>query len=71
MTSDIPAARPGCQESSPDPDLKSVTARVTVPAALAGKMWSRIAMAGGDLSLTLDGVPPYLATAPDAWFEPR
>ncbi len=75
---DLIVAGPDAQPLAEGPALavtrdgsKSVTARVTVPAALAGKVWSLIAMAGGDLSLALDGVPPYLATAPDAWFEPR
>ncbi|OGV78482.1 MAG: hypothetical protein A3K19_18285 [Lentisphaerae bacterium RIFOXYB12_FULL_65_16] len=44
---------------------------LTPAAADTGKVWSLILAASGDIGVEMDGVPPYLALAPEAWFEPK
>jgi hypothetical protein len=66
----IPGAAPA-PGSAPTghPELGKVS--ITPYAADTGKVWSVILAAAGDIGVEMDGVPPYLALAPEAWFEPR
>ena len=49
---------------------RTVTTEVTPAPGQTGAMWSFAAMAHGDLGLKLEGVPGYIATSPDEWFDP-
>jgi hypothetical protein len=51
------------------PELGTLT--VKVPAAQAGKIWSVILTAAGDIGIDLQGVPPYLALSAGDWFAPE
>ncbi|MBT3381061.1 MAG: hypothetical protein HN742_21815 [Lentisphaerae bacterium] len=43
---------------------------VAVDPSQAGKTWGLVLWAAGDISVQLEGVPPYLARTPGEWFEP-
>ncbi len=49
------------------PELGTLT--VKPPANQTGQIWSVILTAAGDIGISLEGVPPYLALSPEAWFE--
>ncbi|MCE5239472.1 hypothetical protein LLH23_13430 [bacterium] len=49
------------------PELGTLT--IKPPATQTGKIWSVILTAAGDIGISLEGVPPYLALSPEAWFE--
>ena len=44
--------------------------RIRVPPGQAGKVWSVVVYARLDLSLVLEGLPPFLSTSPEGWFDP-
>ncbi len=52
------------------PGADRLEREVAVPAGADGQPWSLVVFAGMDLSIRLEGVPGYLATSPEAWFEP-
>jgi len=51
------------------PELGTLT--VKPQAAQTGKLWSVILTAAGDIGVSLEGVPPYLALSPEDWFAPQ
>lgn len=44
---------------------------ITVPAGDDGKVWTVVVYAPTDLSVVVEGLPPYLSTTADGWFDPR
>ncbi|MBI2297668.1 MAG: hypothetical protein HYU66_01730 [Armatimonadetes bacterium] len=64
-----PDGQPAVRLEKGEPD-KSATLEVSVPAGAAGKLWSVVVYAKMDVSVRLEGLPPYLATSAEGWFSP-
>ena len=66
-----PDGKIAAQADGPQPEHgKDIALTVPVEPGQGGKMWSLVAYAGMDLELQMKGVPAYLATSPEDWFEP-
>jgi len=44
---------------------------VKVPNGQAGKLWSMVLFASGNLRVQMEGVPPCISASPSGWFDPK
>ena len=44
---------------------------VAVPKDQAGKVWSVVLFAGGNLCLKMEGIPTYVSASAGGWFDPK